>query len=318
VVTNTFALIYRKNVDEQLMLEMQESGSNSAVSGRSNLASDHETSPKCESASAQVVTLDMVLTNGEALDLLMHHLEREYCMELLLSYIELDQFQKYVSKTADEFLLKNMVEPPVPVLAVHVSPLQRLARTPEKVAATARTETIPETQTAGYDEEQKGTKRGHAEPGLRMSDLQSIANLDMNFIETMPNIPRSQIITEMCSTDHNLPRAHMLMTIDQTTMHEIKKKAHLLYNKYVKCGSPFEVNVSYGIRTALQNKLDDKEKLMMDETVRLADLIQVFDEVKWTMKKLLRSPFRRMTLGPDNDKLRMLFYPETQIITSRT
>merc|ERR1719300_1154244 len=46
------------------------------------------------------ITLNQVLSNAQALNALMMHLSKEYSMELLLSYIEIDQFQKYVLQIA--------------------------------------------------------------------------------------------------------------------------------------------------------------------------------------------------------------------------
>merc|ERR1719361_2653264 len=56
------------------------------------------------SFSFKVTMLDQILMNPMALNLFMLHLQKEYSMELLLSYIEIDQFQKHVNKTATDIL----------------------------------------------------------------------------------------------------------------------------------------------------------------------------------------------------------------------
>merc|ERR1719334_183685 len=99
-----------------------------------------------------------------------------------------------------------------------------------------RTDTMPLTPPTFSDIFTKSTKTPHkegtqqTEPGMRYSDLQCIANLDLNVMRTMTGIPASQILSQMCSISTSRG-----ITPDQKTMHDIKNKAHLLYNKYVKC-----------------------------------------------------------------------------------
>ena len=325
VFTSTYGLIRRNNADDkQLMLQ-----------GHSSGRWDPDNDDK---VNVRNITLDMVLSNFEALDLLMRHLEREYSMEVLLSYIELDQFQKYVMEIADEFLKTHLLGPQRTLSAATPSPgtpsqtlpglpglppiprlTLKLGVIPETTAdgmhmSPMRTDTMPLTPPTFSDIFTKSTKTPHkegtqqTEPGMRYSDLQCIANLDLNVMRTMTGIPASQILSQMCSISTSRG-----ITPDQKTMHDIKNKAHLLYNKYVKCGgSPFEVNISCDMRSMLRDKLEDKDKLMKDETIRLAELIQMFDGVKLTMKQLLRSPFGRMKFGPEKDKLMAIFGIKTK------
>merc|ERR1719242_1185091 len=98
-------------------------------------------------------------------------------------------------------------------------------------------------------------------------------------------------------------RGHFKRT---SSFKEIKSKAHLLYNKYLKRGSPFEVNIAYGMRGHLQNKLDDKELLMEDDDLRLTELVEMFDDVKKEMMRLMVQPFSRLKSGPDFETLQAL------------
>ena len=50
------------------------------------------------------VKLDNILSCEDTLNLLMQHLASEYSLELLLSYIEFDQFQKYTIRQLNQFL----------------------------------------------------------------------------------------------------------------------------------------------------------------------------------------------------------------------
>ena len=221
--------------------------------------------------------------------MLMHHLEREYSMELLLSYIELDQFQKYVVQIADDYLKTHLCGPGAlapnrSTLTAGTPSAPKLESIPEGVSDQMTVVVTPATPALCGE-----IKNPYAQyPVMRHSDLQHIPDLSLDIMQSMPNVPTSEILEKMCSLSTSR------ITVDQKTLRDVKKKAHLLYNKYIKCGSPFEVNVDYATRTALRNKLDDRETLLRDETLRLTDLIQMFDAVKMTMKRLLSSSFGRM------------------------
>ena len=284
VVTSTFALIYRNNRDDSQLISHGQTSSK-----RSRVPSDSLTNG---------ITLNMVLSNGEALDLLMRHLEREYSMEVLLSYIELDQFQKYVTNTADEFLKNNLVEP---------TRSFSMSTTTATVDDGLRVQSERAASPPKLDQKEPRV-RARSEPGMRYSDLRNIGDLgSLNVMRTLSGVPTSEILLAMSSISTSRG-----ISLDQRTMHDIKKKAHLLYNKYIKCGSPFEVNVSCYTRSVLRNVLDDKDKLMKDEDVGLVDLVQMFDEVKRDMKQLLSGPFARMKTGTDWAKLTALLGSKTK------
>ena len=319
-MTSTFGVIHRNNTDDKQLMRH-------GVESKSSPSSQISPTGSATDSNMNRITLEMVLSNGEALDLLMRHLEREYSMELLLSYIELDQFQKYVLRIADKFLRDNLLGISGSTGSLRsLGDAQSLPPATRSISSalpgggsmTPKLEAIPESIPESFPEprtppmfvefipDQKEMEMKEQEPGLRQSDLQRIPNLQIDVMNTIEAVPVSEILLKMSSisTDRDI-------SVDQKTMHDIKKKAHLLYNKYIKVGSQFEVNVGYGIRRELMNKLEDKDKLMKDEDLRLADLIQIFDEVKQTMKRLLQPSFGRMKSGPDCAILMMLFGSKT-------
>ena len=68
----------------------------------------------------------------------------------------------------------------------------------------------------------------------------------------------------------------------------MKSKAHKLYNKYIKIGSDYEINISSSMRKKFKNILDDKNKLMQsNENTKLSDLLLLFEDAKKEMRMLL-------------------------------
>merc|ERR1712217_315865 len=100
----------------------------------------------------------------------------------------------------------------------------------------------------------------------------------------------------------------------QKTLLDIKKKAHALYNKYIKTGSPFEVNIGYAMRLSLREKLEDKKKLEEDATLGLAQLIELFDGVKRDMRRYMVHSFVRLKSGADSEKLMVILEKDHNII----
>jgi len=263
-------------------------------------------------------------------------------MELLLSYIELDQFQKHVIKVADEILRNNINDgvwtPASPGLAhldamhepaLTMTPLyKQLAEgngtgnrngnggdTPQ-TPMTADCRHIPFVEFVQRDLDKLNAQRSGLDidpmtstmnidcspthhqlhyPGMRHSDISAIAELGVTVMKTMRGIPRSEILIQMTSvaTSRELP-----LSPEQKTLLDIKKRAHILYEKYIKVGSPFEVNIGHQIRASLKQKLEDKRKLEEDKQLGLSQLIALFDDVKKDMKRYMVHSFGRFKTGP--------------------
>ena len=69
-------------------------------------------------------------------------------------------------------------------------------------------------------------------------------------------------------------------------LYNAKIKAHKLFNKYVKCGSEYEINIQYEQRNELQTVLSDLDGLLK-LNMSLKDLYSLFDDCKNEMVTLL-------------------------------
>ena len=161
------------------------------------------------------VTVEKVVCDDQMIHAFMVHLSKEYSMEILLSFIEFNQFQKYIRTQME----RNGIE-------------------------------IPD--------------------GIELSEFPA-------------NVPKSQIV-EGTADD-------IVMIIDSnkddTFIDNAKIKAHQLYQKYVKPGSEFEINISFQERNKLSNLLD-KLDVLLSCNVNLTDLLSLFEECKGEMKLLLQ------------------------------
>ena len=183
-----------------------------------NIASpnnDDNSNPTNES-SEDVVTpssLDMVLSDSTLIHHFMVHLSKEYSMELLLSYIEMTQFQKYIAKY------------------------------------------------------------------MKDHDC-DVKDIDIALPNFPDNIPMSEIIEAeeeiviVGDTDS-----------DDRFIDNAKIKAHKIYNKYIRQGSEFEVNISSAERGRLANLLH-KLEVLMSYNMNLRDLMLLFEKCKMEMKLL--------------------------------
>ena len=177
---------------------------------------------KVDASRSDMITIDTVLSNESTIHAFMIHLSKEYSMELLLSYIEMTQFQKYIL----DYIKENG----------------------------ANTDKDMET-----------------EPNIELVNFP--ANIPLSEIIE----GKEEIIIEFESdTDIN---------DDGGFIDNAKIKAHKLYNKYVKIGSEFEINISSAERHKLSNLLD-KLDVLMSYNMNLRDLLLLFQDCKSEMKLL--------------------------------
>ena len=162
---------------------------------------------------SDIISIDMVLSSESSIHAFMIHLSKEYSMELLLSYIEITQFQQYIAEQMEPSQLKG----------------------------------------AG-----------------------------IHLIVFPSNIPQSEIIE--CKEEFTI-QAESEMDRDDIFINNAKIKSHKLYNKYIKSGSEFEVNIPSEERYKLSNMLD-KLDLLLSYNMNLVDLLLLFEECKQEMKVL--------------------------------
>jgi len=85
-----------------------------------------------------------------------------------------------------------------------------------------------------------------------------------------------------------------------------KLKARELFNKYIKIGSKFEINISSYNREALYHILENKDNLMTIN-INYADLLLLFEPSKDEMSVLLSYSLTRFRFSADFENVKLLF-----------
>ena len=76
-------------------------------------------------------------------------------------------------------------------------------------------------------------------------------------------------------------------------MSDLKIMAYLLYEKYVKVGSEFEINISSVDRNKMIAVFHDLDVCLNEESVTICDILMLFNKGRREMKKLLLSSLWR-------------------------
>eukprot|EP01083_Nonionella_stella_P056644 149045_1 len=80
-----------------------------------------------------------------------------------------------------------------------------------------------------------------------------------------------------------------------------KEKCYLLYEKYIRPGSEYEINISGGLRTKYRDMLDDKTKWMkqISFTIDMATMADLFDKCNEVNLGLMKHSFTRFRNGKE-------------------
>ena len=81
-------------------------------------------------------------------------------------------------------------------------------------------------------------------------------------------------------------------SVDDVFLYQSKIKAHKLYNKYIKIGCEFELNIEASQRRELQTALEDLQILLASD-MTLKDLYILFEDAKQEMNVLLTFSLNR-------------------------
>jgi len=278
------------------------------------------------------ITLNQVLSNAQALNALMMHLSKEYSMELLLSYIEIDQFQKYVLQIADDNLNS---------LIVQSSSLTNTCSAVESICDlrdSTNSNVMKVNQTLNIGRNLTGAEQDFFlqslftclttkdnGPGINqrvgLNDMERCVQISLNIMPSMHNVPISRILRDNCLKKHPATSTTTgspggIHSVNENTMIGIKTKAHLLYIKYVKAGCQFEINIPHLMRDRMQKQFGDLEALLQNESLQLYDFIVKFDRPKQEMWQLLNFSFIRMQ-NTDAFRKLMMHFPRHEIHLSQ-
>eukprot|EP01083_Nonionella_stella_P160255 523659_1 len=114
------------------------------------------------------------------------------------------------------------------------------------------------------------------------------------------------VVSSIISDDDDLTADDGGMETGNLPMLKAKWKAYRLFNKYVRCGSAYEINVDYDLRSQVDTFFfnDNWEIFSAFENVQPKDLLLVFERCKHEMIKLMiHSLDRFQTKNDENYKM---------------
>ena len=256
------------------------------------------------------IKIEFILSNKETLNSFMTHISKEfsidsvfliltlfilwekitiqnnirfinrYSMEILLCFIELTQFQKYL------------------IQQIKSNPHDQYFKHP------INTDILPgDIPQSGIIQETENIYDQQIEFGV-------IDNHHFN--KNVNDSPRSQ------SQSHPSISRSTRKRINDEFLNSAKMKSHKLYNKYIKESSRFEINIPYTIRIELENALKDKTRLIENEFMSLRDLVTLFEPTKQEMMSLLKFSLARFKQTPDFDVILQFYQSKNQITPSTT
>lgn len=99
----------------------------------------------------------------------------------------------------------------------------------------------------------------------------------------------------------------MEMEVDAFTMH-CKRVVYVLYERYIKVGSSFEVNLSFYTRKKVADLVNDGYQFAFDENIQLRDLFYIFDDCIYGIFGGMTDSYDRFTATHQYKKLKNLMF----------
>ena len=96
-------------------------------------------------------------------------------------------------------------------------------------------------------------------------------------------------------------------------LNDAKLKAYRIYERFIKEGSEFEINISSSQRKPLINLLDNLETLMKSNA-NIIDLFLLFEDAKSEMWHLLQFSLQRFQGESDFKQIQMIFNDDVSIL----
>eukprot|EP01083_Nonionella_stella_P222693 794389_1 len=130
-----------------------------------------------------------------------------------------------------------------------------------------------------------------------------------NNVELPRGIPRSTIIygdnEELVDKYLNNVNGRIISIMEREQV-RVRLISYQLYKKYAAIGSEWEINISYETRGRLTAKLHNFNEWMSTNksNVQMWQLVQLFEDSKHEMYRLLRHSFARFKRGDDFEKIR--------------
>ena len=98
---------------------------------------------------------------------------------------------------------------------------------------------------------------------------------------------------------NDIPKSSIVYNQDineSDTATEVRMKAHKLFNKYVRIGATFEINISYLQRKALIDLMNNETEWLSNNDIKHERLCDIFNDSCKTMYKLMNDAHHRFII----------------------
>merc|ERR1712129_250818 len=93
----------------------------------------------------------------------------------------------------------------------------------------------------------------------------------------------------------------------KSIMKEMKCKAYMLWNKYIKHDAELELRLDSEYRMKLSDRIGELDQFVNDTSIRDQDLFHLFDDVIWQSYRRMWQSYQRFTSTGDYEMVYELF-----------
>jgi len=242
---------------------------------------------------AKKLKIKDILQHNKCFEVFIEHLAHEYCMEGLLSIIEISQYRDYML-FCEPVLKQEYDNPANHKAALSDTILSSNSLTPSSVASSP---IIPSM-----------TSTGSETSGFYNDGITKYYDLPDEIVKSEIVYPGFyKAISTKCmkkDTTDDYMKENMIND-KQQRIQRYKEMAYALFDKYVRTGSEYEINVSYTVRMKYMTLMASRDMWMngtqdIDET----ELFRLFEDCYDEMLRLMSQSFTRFKRTEKFDKVR--------------
>lgn len=300
----TSATLSPKSQSRTSAVTMSPVGSTSLSSGRISNAStniDMDFVEMNDGKKAKNIKIKDILQHEKCFEVFIEHLAHEYCMEGLLSIIEFTQYRDYILASSSD-IVRQIYNNPINhkqgvsssesmITSQHTLSVSAGISMPTPTASTNLTETFSSSST-----------------------VFEVGNRITKYYDLPKDIVKSEIVypgyyKDPCPHLSSLSVEKYLkknkIEDDKERMKRYKEIAYAIFDKYIRSGSEYEINVSYQVRMKYMHLMSNKSDWInkmddMDEN----ELCRLFEDCYDEMIRLMSQSYSRFKLTEQFEKVR--------------
>eukprot|EP00485_Elphidium_margaritaceum_P016159 CAMPEP_0202731678 /NCGR_PEP_ID=MMETSP1385-20130828/187273_1 /ASSEMBLY_ACC=CAM_ASM_000861 /TAXON_ID=933848 /ORGANISM="Elphidium margaritaceum" /LENGTH=330 /DNA_ID=CAMNT_0049397981 /DNA_START=801 /DNA_END=1793 /DNA_ORIENTATION=+ len=249
-------------------------------------------------AAVHTLPLKLIFASQELFDSFMQHVIKEFNVEVVLSLIEFMQFKQHSIETLKIDVRDIDADHRVRCSFPANTPLSAIVYGEEPMPATLSTVSSVASFHSLQTSEELRAQPTPETPGHGDEDV----NVDVDDDDENPKCSETADNVAVTAATATVTAAEAVVVASSsssssTEMRLLKHKAYRLYEKYVKCGSQFEINISYKTKCSLDYWMANYDSWMMRQ-IYAAQLALMFEDCCCEMICLLNGSKQRFKHEP--------------------